>query len=341
MDLERRQSIMKSKNAGIIGLGSYVPERIITNTDLEQTMDTSDKWIFERTGIRERRMAASDEATSDLATIAACRALEDANLSADEIDLIIVATGTPDMLFPSTALLVQDNLKATSAAAFDISAACSGFIYALVIGSQFIKSGLYRNILVIGAETLSRITDNTDRNTGMLFGDGAGAVVLGVTYDGSGILGVDLGSDGSGGELLKVPAGGSRSPASAETVANRQHFISMNGNEVFKFAVKVMGETTIKALNNANLSPSDLDYIVPHQANIRIIQSAAKRLGLEMKKVIVNVDKYGNTSSASVPLALDEAVKSGGIKTGDIVALVGFGGGLTWASSIIKWGKKP
>lgn len=330
---------MKSKNVGIIGLGSYVPERIITNTDLEQTMDTSDKWIFERTGIRERRMAASGEATSDLATIAARRALEDANLSADEIDLIIVATGTPDMLFPSTALLVQANLKATNAAAFDISAACSGFIYALVIGSQFIKSGLYRNILVIGAETLSRITDNTDRNTGMLFGDGAGAVVLGVTYDGSGILGVDLGSDGSGGELLKVPAGGSRSPASAETVANRQHFISMNGNEVFKFAVKVMGETTIKALNNANLSPSDLDYIVPHQANIRIIQSAAKRLGLEMKKVIVNVDKYGNTSSASVPLALDEAVKSGGINTGDIVALVGFGGGLTWASSIIKWGK--
>lgn len=328
-----------NKNAGIIGIGSYVPEKIITNADLEKTMDTSDEWIFERTGIRERRIAAPKEATSDLATIAARKALEDANLSATEIDLIIVATTTSDMFFPSTALLVQDNLKATNAVAFDISAACSGFIYALVIGSQFITSGLYGKILVIGAETLSRITDNTDRNTGMLFGDGAGAVILSTTFDGSGILGVDLGSDGSGGELLKVPAGGSRSPASIETVDNRQHFINMNGNEVFKFAVKIMGETTIKALNNAKLLPSDLNYIVPHQANIRIIQSAAKRLGLPMEKVIVNVDKYGNTSSASVPLALDEAVKSGRIKSGDIVALVGFGGGLTWASSIIRWYK--
>lgn len=328
-----------NKNAGIIGIGSYVPKKIITNADLEQTMDTSDEWIFERTGIRERHIAAADEATSDLATIAAHKALEDANVSAEEIDLIIVATTTPDMLFPSTALLVQDKLKAPSAVAFDISAACSGFIYALVTGSQFITSGIYSRILVIGAETLSRITDNTDRNTGMLFGDGAGAVILGDVYDGSGILGIDLGSDGSGAELLKVPAGGSRSPASIETVDKRQHFIHMNGTEVFKFAVKVMGDTTSKALHKANLLPRDLDYIVPHQANIRIIHSAAKKLGLPMEKVIVNVNKYGNTSSASVPLALDEAVKSGKISNGDIIALVGFGGGLTWASSIVKWCK--
>ncbi len=330
---------MNDKNVGIIGLGSYVPQRIMTNKDLEQTMDTSDEWIVERTGIYERRVAAEHEATSDLATKAAQKALEDANVAAAEIDLIIVATGTSDMAFPATACLVQDNLKAVNAAAFDISAACSGFIYALVTGSQFIKTGIYRKVLVIGAETLSRITNWNDRNTGMLFGDGAGAAVLGETREDYGILGVDLGADGSGGELLKVPAGGSLHPATAETVLQKQHFIHMNGNEVFKFAVKIMGETTLKALRNANLTANDITYLVPHQANIRIIRSAAKRLGLPMEKVVVNVDKYGNTSAASVPIALDEAVKSGKIQSGDIIALVGFGAGLTWASSVIKWGK--
>jgi 3-oxoacyl-[acyl-carrier-protein] synthase-3 len=330
---------MNDKYVGIIGLGSYVPQRIMTNKDLEQTMDTSDEWIVERTGIHERRVAAEHEATSDLATKAAQKALEDANVTAAEIDLIIVATGTSDMAFPATACLVQDNLKAINAAAFDISAACSGFIYALVTGSQFIKTGIYRKVLVIGAETLSRITNWNDRNTGMLFGDGAGAAVLGETREGYGILGVDLGADGSGGELLKVPAGGSLHPATAETVLQKQHFIHMNGNEVFKFAVKIMGETTLKALRNANLTANDITYLVPHQANIRIIRSAAKRLGLPMEKVVVNVDKYGNTSAASVPIALDEAVKSGKIQSGDIIALVGFGAGLTWASSIIKWSK--
>lgn len=330
---------MNDKNVGIIGLGSYVPQRIMTNKDLEQTMDTSDEWIVERTGIHERRVAAEHEATSDLATKAAQKALEDANVVAAEIDLIIVATGTSDMAFPATACLVQENLKAVNAAAFDISAACSGFIYALVTGSQFIKTGIYRKVLVIGAETLSRITNWNDRNTGMLFGDGAGAAVLGKTREGYGILGVDLGADGGGGELLKVPAGGSLHPATAETVLQKQHFIHMNGNEVFKFAVKIMGETTLKALRNANLTANDITYLVPHQANIRIIRSAAKRLGLPMEKVVVNVDKYGNTSAASVPIALDEAVKSGKIQSGDIIALVGFGAGLTWASSIIKWSK--
>jgi 3-oxoacyl-[acyl-carrier-protein] synthase-3 len=327
------------KSVGIIGLGSYVPEKIVTNQDLEKVMDTSDAWIADRTGIRARRAAADDEATSDLATKAAQRALEDAGVSAADLDLIIVATLTPDMSFPSTACLVQENLKAANAAAFDITAACSGFIYGLVIGEQFIKTGVYRKVLVIGAETLTRILDWTDRNTGMLFGDGAGAAVLAETESGYGILGVDLGADGSGGDFLKLPAGGSRTPASAETVAQRQHFVYMNGNEVFKFAVKIMGETTLKALQHAQLSPHDITLLVPHQANIRIIQSAARRLGLPMEKVMVNIEKYGNTSAASVPIALDEAVKSGRIRRGDTIALAGFGAGLTWASSVIRWSK--
>lgn len=263
--------------------------------------------------------------------------MADAGVKATEIDLIIVATVTPDMVFPSVACLVQSNLQATNAAAFDITAVCSGFAYGLVIGSQFIKAGTYRKVLVIGAETLSKITDRTDRNTSIVFGDGAGAAVLGETRPGFGLLGMDLGADGSGGDLLKLPAGGSRQPASAETVAERLHFISMNGTEVFKFAVKIMGESAMRAIENAQLSPADITYLVPHQANIRIIQSAAKRLGLSMDKVIVNVDKYGNTSAASIPIALDEAVRSGRIKNGDILVLVGFGGGLTWAASVIKW----
>lgn len=330
---------MNKKCVGIIGLGSYVPQRIMTNKELEQRMDTSDQWIVERTGIHERRVAAENESTSDLATKAVQKALEDAKLSAAEIDLIIVATASPDMAFPATACVVQENIKAINAAAFDISAVCSGFLYAMITGSQFIKAGMYRKVLVIGAETLSRFTDWSDRNTGMLFGDGAGAAVLGETPEGYGILGVDLGADGGGAELLKIPAGGSRHPTTNETILQKQHFIHMNGNEVFKFAVKVMGETTLKALKNANLTASDITYLVPHQANIRIIQSAAKRLGMPMEKVVVNINKYGNTSAASIPIALDEAVKSGTIKSGDIVALAGFGGGLTWASSIIKWCK--
>ncbi len=334
---EGRIAVVGNKCVGIIGLGSYLPERVLTNKELEKVMDTSDEWIVERTGIRERRIAAENEAASDLATKAAYKALEDAKVSADEIDLIIVATITPDMSFPSVACLVQDNIKATHAAAFDITAACAGFVYALVMGSQFIETGVYRKVLVIGSEVFSKMMDWTDRNTGMLFGDGAGAAVLGEVPGGYGILGVDLGADGSGGGLLKLPAGGSRQPTSEETIANRLHFIHMNGSEVFKFAVRIMGETTQKCLENAHISANDIDYLVPHQANIRIIQSAAKRLGMPMEKVVVNVDKYGNTSAASIPIAMDEAVKSGNIKHGDIVALAGFGAGLTWASCILKW----
>lgn len=330
----------KNKAVGIIGIGTYVPEKIMTNKDLESIVETSDEWIVDRTGIRERRIAAPEMATSDLASRAAQRALDDAGVTAEEIDLIIVATATPDMFFPSTACLVQANLKATNAAAFDLTAGCSGFVYAMVTGSQFIAAGLYKKILVIGAESLSKILDWTDRNTCVLFGDGAGAAVLAETTPGYGILASQLGADGAGGDLLKLPAGGSRNPATAETIAQRMHFVHMSGNEVFKFAVKIMGEAALKALEAAGLSADDVDCLIPHQANIRIIQSAAKRLKLPMDKVMVNVDKYGNTSAASIPIALEEAVHAGRIKQGDNVVLVGFGAGLTWAASVIKWSKE-
>jgi 3-oxoacyl-[acyl-carrier-protein] synthase-3 len=325
------------KSVGILGVGSYLPEKIMKNSDLEKLTDTSDQWIVERTGIRERRIADAQQNTSDLATKAAELALLNAGVRAEELDLIIVATVTPDMPFPSVACIVQDNLKAINAAAFDLTAVCSGFIYGLVTGSAFIQSGTYKKVLVIGAETLSRITDFSDRGTAILFGDGAGAAVLGEVPAGYGILGVHLGADGTGGNLLKVSAGGSRQPASLDTVNNRLHYINMDGNEVFKFAVKIMGGAAKKALENAKLSQSDVNFLVPHQANLRIICSAAKRLGLPMDKVFVNVDKYGNTSAASIPIALDEAVKNGKIKRDDVIVLVGFGGGLTWGANVIKW----
>lgn len=329
-----------NKSVGIIGIGSCVPDKVLTNKDLEEIVETSDEWIVDRTGIKERRIVEPGIATSDLAAKAAQRALEDAGVTADELDLIIVATATPDMIFPSTACLVQDKIKASKAAAFDLAAGCSGFAYGLVVGSQFIKTGLYKKVLVIGAEALSTILDWTDRNTCVLFGDGAGAAVLSEVPAGYGILGVDIGADGSGGDLLKLPAGGSRRPATIESVNQRLHYVHMSGNEVFKFAIKVMGEAAVKALDNAGLSHTDVDCLVPHQANIRIIQSAAKRLKLPMDKVMVNVDKYGNTSAASIPIALNEATKNGKIKHGDIVVLVGFGAGLTWASCVMKWYKE-
>ncbi|MCX7781123.1 MAG: ketoacyl-ACP synthase III [Negativicutes bacterium] len=328
------------KFVGIIGLGTCVPDTVVTNKDLEKRVDTSDEWIVERTGIKERRIAEPGIATSDLATAAARKALADAGVSADEIDLIIVATATPDMFFPSVACLVQDNLKASKAAAFDLGAGCSGFVYGVVTGTQFIKSGLYKKVLVIGAETLSRILDWTDRNTCVLFGDGAGAVVLGEVADGCGVLGAHLGAEGAGGDLLKLPGGGSRNPSSPETIEGRMHYVHMNGNEVFKFATKIMGEAALEALKNANLTAADVDVLVPHQANIRIIQSAAKRLKMPMDKVIVNVDKYGNTSAASIPIALEEAVRTGRVKKDHVVVLVGFGAGLTWAACVIKWCKE-
>lgn len=332
---------MKETNSvGIIGLGYYVPEKVLTNFDLEKMVETSNEWIVDRTGIKQRHIADAGTATSDLAIKAAECALKDAGISADELDLIIVATATPDMYFPSVACILQDKLKATKAAAFDLSAGCSGFVYGLVTGSQFISAGLYRRVLVVGAETISKILDWNDRNTCVLFGDGAGAAVLGTVNEGYGILGIELGAEGSGGQYLKLPAGGSRMPASELTVSDKLHYVHMNGNEVFKFAIKVMGEASVKALENAGLTAKDVDFFIPHQANIRIIQSAAKRLKLPMEKVMVNVDKYGNTSAASIPIALKEAVMSGKVKKDDTVVLVGFGAGLTWASCVIKWSKE-
>ncbi len=324
---------------GITGLGSWLPDKVLTNQDLMKIIDTSDEWIVSRTGISERRIAAEQEAASDLGIRAARKALEDAGISAEELDLILVATITPDMFFPATACIVQKELGAVNAAAFDLSAACSGFIYALAVGSQFVATGMYRNVLVVAAETLSKIVNWQDRNTCILFGDGAGAVVLQPVEQGYGILSFDLGADGNGGDLLKVAAGGSRKPTTMQTLQNKEHYLTMNGNEVFKFAVKIMEDTAVKSLRQAGLSTKDVDYFIPHQANTRIIDAAVKRLGLSPDKFYVNLDKYGNMSSASVPVALDEAVNNGYIRKGDTVVLVGFGAGLTWGSCVLKWAR--
>ncbi|MCF7755240.1 beta-ketoacyl-ACP synthase III [Paenibacillus amylolyticus] len=322
---------------GVIGTGKYVPEKILTNSDLEKMVDTNDEWIVSRTGIKERHIAAPDQATSDLAYEAAIKALESAGMTGSDLDLIIVATITPDSSFPSTACILQDKLGAKGAAAFDLSAACSGFVYGLASATSFIQSGMYNNALVIGADCLSRITDYTDRNTCVLFGDGAGAVVVGEVPEGRGFKAFDLGAEGSGGSLLQMEGGGSRLPASAETVENKKHYIYMNGREVFKFAVRVMGTATIEVLRKAGMERTDVDLFVPHQANIRIIQSAMQRLELPEEKVVVNVDKYANTSAASIPLALVEAAEEGRMKAGDTVLMVGFGGGLTWGASVLVW----
>ncbi|WP_028611075.1 beta-ketoacyl-ACP synthase III [Paenibacillus harenae] len=322
---------------GIIGTGKYVPERILTNHDLEQMVETNDEWIVTRTGIKERRLASSQQATSDLAYQASLKAIESAGITVEDIDLIIVATITPDMYFPSTACLLQDKLGAKKAAAFDLSAACSGFIYGLATGSNMIAAGMYKHVLVVGAETLSRITDYTDRNTCILFGDGAGAVVLGQVPEGRGFRSFELGADGSGGELLKVHGGGSRVPASEESVQGKQHYIHMAGNDVFKFAVRIMGSAAEDALQKAGISKDEIDLLVPHQANIRIIQSALNRLSLSEEKAMINLDKYGNMSAASIPVALAEAAEQGRLKEGDCIVLVGFGGGLTWGASVIIW----
>lgn len=328
---------MNLRPVGIIGTGMYVPEKVLTNADMEKIVDTNDEWIVSRTGIRERHIAAPEQATSDLAYEAAVRALDKAGLTADQLDLIIVATITPDMAFPSTACILQDKLGAKKAAAFDLSAACSGFVYSLATAVNFIGSGMYGNALVIGADTLSRITDYSDRNTCVLFGDGAGAVVLGPVAEGRGFKSFDLGAEGSGGVQLNLKAGGSRLPASEETVKEGKHYIYMNGREVFKFAVRVMGTATDEVLRKAGFEKEDIDLFVPHQANIRIIQSAMQRLNLPEEKCVINVDKYANTSAASIPLALVEAAESGRIHEGDKVLLVGFGGGLTWGAATLVW----
>lgn len=323
--------------AGILGIGSYVPERILTNFDLESMVETSNQWIIERSGIRERRIAAPEQATSDLAVEAAKRALEDAGVSSEEIDLIIVATNTPDCLFPATACIVQNAIGANKAGGFDLLAGCTGFIYALSTAAQFVSAGTYKRVLVIGAETLSKVVDWEDRKTCVLFGDGAGAALIGPVPQGYGVMHSKLGSDGSGQDLLCLPAGGSRYPACRKTIDEKQHFLKMNGREVFKFAVRTCGDGTLKTLEEAGMSMADIDFLVPHQANNRIIAAAAKRLNISPDKVIINLDRFGNTSTASIPMALEEAVKQNRIKDGDNVVMTAFGAGLTWAVSILKW----
>ncbi len=327
--------------AAIKGTGAAIPQRVITNGELEGIVDTSDEWVFSRTGIRERRIADPGENTSDLALTASRQALEAAGVAPEQLDLIIVATVTPDMPFPATACLLQSKLGATKAAAFDLETACSGFIYGLSVGSQFVQTGAYRYVLVVGAEILSRITDWTDRSTCVLLGDGAGAVVLGPATDGSGILSSYLGADGTGADLLYQPGGGSKHPASSETVDARMHFVKMNGREVFRFAVKIMGDAAQRALAQCGMTLDDVSFYIPHQANYRIIEASARRFGLPMDRVYVNIDRYGNTSAASVPVALHEAHQAGRIKAGDVLLLVAFGGGLTWGASVIRWGSNP
>ncbi len=320
----------------ITGVGKYLPENVLTNYDLEELVDTSDEWIRQRTGIRERRIASEDTPCSYLAEKSARKALQDAGLSPEELDLILVATVTPDMMFPATACLLQERLGAEAAGAFDLEAGCSGFVYGLSVADKYIRSGGCDNILVVGAETLSKIVDWEDRSTCVLFGDGAGAAVLQPGNDG-GILSTTLGSDGSGGESLFMPAGGSLNPASESTVANRLHYIKMEGNQVFKFAVRKMGSASLEVLEQAGLSSDAVDFFVPHQANTRIIEAAASRLDLSLENVIINLPYYGNTSSASVPIALTEAVEKKQINPGDLIVLVAFGAGLTWAAAALRW----
>lgn len=312
-----------------------MPTRVLSNADLERMVDTSDEWISTRTGIKERRISEPTERTSDYATKAALKAMERAGIDPLELELIIVATLTPDKFCPPTACIVQDRIGARNAAAFDLSAACSGFVYALDVAARGIEAGAYRRVLVIGADLLSHVTDYTDRSTCVLFGDGAGAAVVGPVENG-GILSTYLGADGSGGAKLMVPAVRSHreAPSSSE---DEKSYIRMEGNEVFKFAVRVMPEAALEALRRAGVPAEEVDLFIPHQANIRIIDAAAKRLGIGSDKVFVNVQKYGNTSAASIPLALDEAIQAGRVKEGDTLVLVGFGGGLTWAASVVKW----
>ena len=329
----------KRISAGILGTGWAVPDKVVTNQDLTRLVDTNDAWIVERTGIRERRVA-EDMPVSELAYRAAKMALDDAGTAPEELDLIIVATLTPDRVIPSTACVLQDRLGATRAAAFDLSAACSGFAYASTVAGQFISNGMYRKVLVIGAETLSKVVDWTDRNTCILFGDGAGAAVYGPVEDGYGLLSFDLGSDGSGADVLDIPSSGSLNPVTAQTLAQRLNFIHMDGKAVFRFAVDIMGKTVESSLAKIGMEKESIDWLVPHQANIRIIKSAAKRLKLPLEKAIINIEHYGNMSAASIPVALAEAAHAHRFKKGDIIALAGFGAGLTWASCIMKWAKE-
>ncbi|MGD6775938.1 MULTISPECIES: beta-ketoacyl-ACP synthase III [Bacillaceae] len=309
-------------NAGILGIGRYVPEKILTNADLEKMVDTTDEWIKTRTGIEERRIATDDVDTSHMAYYAAEKALKDAGITAEELDMIIVATVTPDNPFPSVACMIQERLGAKKACAFDMSAACAGFMYGIITAKQFVEAGTYKHVLVVGVEKLSKIVDWEDRNTAVLFGDGAGATVIGPVSKGRGILSFELGADGTGAKHLY-----------------QDETIVMNGREVFKFAVRQMGESAVNVLEKAGLSKEDVDFLIPHQANIRIMEAARERLGLPLEKMSMTVQKYGNTSAASIPISIVEEIEKGNIHDDDLVVMVGFGGGLTWGAIAIRWGR--
>jgi 3-oxoacyl-[acyl-carrier-protein] synthase-3 len=324
-------------HARITGTGSYAPKKVITNHDLEKLIDTSDEWITERTGIKERRVVEKGQTTSDLAYEASRKALKAAGIGAHELDLILVATMTPDTILPSMGCVLQDKLGAKNAAAFDIAAACSGFIYGMSVANAFIRSETYKTILLVGAEVISRFTDWEDRTTCILFGDGAGAVVMQRHAGKRGVLSTHLHSDGSLSDLLYVPAGGALHPASHDTVHKRMHFIKMKGNETFKAAVRSLEGVVQEALEHNKVKPDEIDYLVPHQANLRIIQAMAQRLNMPMEKVVITLPLYGNTSAASIPMALDEAVRDGRIKENHLLLFEAFGGGLTWASALVRW----
>lgn len=321
----------------IAGLGSYLPEKEMTNHDLEKMVDTSDEWITKRTGIKTRRIAADDEATSDLAANAATKALEDADMSPDQIDAILCCTCSPDYLFPATACLVQEAIGATSAVAFDLEAACSGFVYGLTQASSMVGSGMADNVLVIGAETLSRMTDWTDRGSCILFGDGAGAAVVTNDTDRSKVLYAEAGADGSRPDILMIPAGGSRNPGNHDTVDRGDHYMKLEGREVFKYAVGKLGELVQRIPEETDKSLDDIDVIIPHQSNERIIRSVCERANLSQDKAYMNIDRVGNTSAASIPIALHDAVEEGFVQRGDLVLLVAFGGGITWGSILLEY----
>ncbi|MBM6766573.1 MULTISPECIES: beta-ketoacyl-ACP synthase III [Bacillus cereus group] len=309
-------------NVGILGIGRYVPEKVVTNHDLEKIMETSDEWIRTRTGIAERRIADDTIDTSYMAVEASKKALEDAGISGEDIDLILVATVTPDRAFPAVACVIQEAIGAKHAAAMDLSAACAGFMYGMITAQQFIQTGTYKNVLVVGSDKLSKIVDWNDRNTAVLFGDGAGAVVMGAVSEGKGVLSFELGADGSGGKHLY-----------------QDEYVMMNGREVFKFAVRQLGDSCLRVLDKAGLTKEDVDFLVPHQANIRIMESARERLNLSQEKMSMTIEKFGNTSASSIPIAMVEELQNGRIQDGDLIILVGFGGGLTWGAVALRWGK--